>query len=96
VVVTDCVKGILVLVFINPELFSLAEEEDKTPFPQEVVEEEGYKIVVEMVVVKDKEVVGASVVVVMVVEVEVEEVVSPPQFALEFAHGPSLHITDSR
>lgn len=49
-----------------------------------------------VVVVKDKEVVGASVVVVMVVEVEVEEVVSPPQFALEFAHGPSLHITDSR
>jgi hypothetical protein len=95
VVVTDCVKGILMLVFVNPELFSLAEEEDKTPFPQEVVEEEeGYKIVVEMVVVKDKEVVGASVVVVMVVEVE--EVVSPPQFALEFAHGPSLHITDSR
>jgi hypothetical protein len=92
------VKGILMLVFVNPELFSLAEEEDKTPFPQEVVEEEGYKIVVEMVVVKDKEVVGASVVVVMVVGVEevVEEVVSPPQFALEFAHGPSLHITDSR
>jgi hypothetical protein len=87
-----------VLVFVNPELFSLAEEEDKTPFPQEVVEEEeGYKIVVEMVVVvKDKEVVGTSVVVVMVVGVEVEEVVSPPQFALEFAHGPSLHITDSR
>jgi hypothetical protein len=95
VVVTDCVKGILVLVFVNSELFSLAEEEDKTPlFPQEVVEEEGYKIVVEMVVVKDKKVVGASVVVVMVVGVE--EVVSPPQFALEFVHGPSLHITDSR